>query len=92
MSPSPLGGYCLPGTGPYRFTGTAGEDDADVPAIVQEAYRRLAEYFAEPIAGIGVHSEAVPDIATIEYGSPTWRAQALQQSGAADLLRTFRRA
>ncbi len=89
---SPLGGYCLPGAGPYRFVGTAGDDDADVPAAMLEAYRRLAEYFAEPITGIGVRSETVPDVATVEYGSPTWRAQALQQSGAADLLRTFRRA
>jgi hypothetical protein len=92
LSPSPLGGYCLPGTGPYRFTGTAGDGDAEVPAIVLEAYRRLAEYFAEPIAGVGIRSESVPEVAAIEYGSPTWRAQALQQSGAADLLRTYRRA
>lgn len=91
LGTSPLGGYMLPGCGPYRFTGTAGDDD-DAPAIVLEAFRRLAEYFAAPIAGIGLRAESVPDVASIEYGSPTWRAQAMQQSGAADLLRNLRRA
>jgi hypothetical protein len=90
---SPLGGYMLPGVGPYRFTGTAGVDDADMPVIIMEAFRRLAEYFAEiEYDSVGKSSENVPDIWQGEYASPSWRARALQDSGAADLLRNYRRA
>ena len=97
LSPSPLGGYVLPGEGPYRFTGTAGDDDADVPADLAEAFRRLAEYMAAAAdlehAGARTVSETVPDVytGTIER-SPAWMAQALINSGAADLLRHYRRA
>jgi hypothetical protein len=93
LSASPLGGYCLPGTGPYRFVGTVGVDGADVPAAVLEAYRRLAEYMAQvSFEYIGARSVNVVDVGSTELGSPSWRARALQDSGAADLLRTFRRA
>jgi len=97
LSPSPLGGYVLPGEGPYRFTGTAGNDDADVPADLAEASRRMAEYMAAAVdlehAGARTVSETVPDVytSTIER-SPAWMAQALINSGAADLLRRYRRA
>lgn len=97
LPPSPLGGYVLPGEGPYRFTGTAGDDDADVPADLAEAVRRLAEYMAAAAdlehAGARTVSEAVPDVysSTVER-SPAWMAQALINSGAADLLRQYRRA
>src|SRR5690606_40404100 len=43
---SPLGGFLLSGNGPYRFTATVGDDEADVPAAVLEAFRRLAGYVA----------------------------------------------
>ena len=97
LPPSPLGGYLLPGVGPYRFTGTAGDDDADVPADLAEAVRRLAEYMAAAPdlehAGARTVTEAVPDVysSTVER-SPAWMAQALINSGAADLLRNYRRA
>ena len=95
LRPSPLGGYVLPGNGPYRFTGVAGDDDADVPADIVEAFRRLAEYAATEVqhAGARSFSEAVPDVFTgsVER-SPAWMAQALINSGAADLLRRYRRA
>ena len=97
LPPSPLGGYVLPRVGPYRFTGTAGDDDADVPADLAEAFRRLAEYMAAAAdlehAGARTVSETVPDVytGTIER-SPAWMAQALINSGAADLLRQYRRA
>lgn len=96
LRPSPLGGYALPGVGPYRFTGTAGDDEADVPADLAEAFRRLAEYLAAAVdlehAGARTVTEAVPDVysSTVER-SPAWMAQALINSGAADLLRTYRR-
>jgi len=94
---SPLGGYTLPGHGPYRFTGTAGDDDADVPADILEAVRRLAEYMAADVnpahAGARVVSETIPNIITLSIErSPAWMAQALINSGAADLLRRYRRA
>lgn len=96
LLPSPLGGYMLPGEGPYRFTGTAGDDGAEVPALIGEAFRRLAEYMAaEPDENPGARtfSEAVPDVASVTLErSPAWMAQALINSGAADLLRTYRRA
>ncbi len=97
LPPSPLGGYVLPGEGPYRFTGTAGDDAADVPADLTEAVRRLSEYMAAvpdlEHAGARTVSETVPDVytSTVER-SPAWLAQALINSGAADLLRTYRRA
>lgn len=95
LSPSPLGGYVLLGDGPYRFTGVAGDDDADVPADIVESFRRLAEYMAttDEKPGARSYSETVPDVYTgaVER-SPAWMAQALINSGAADLLRNYRRA
>lgn len=92
LRPTPLGGYCLQGCGPYRISGTVGDDDADVPALILEAFRRLAEYMAAlGFEDVGKRSESVPDIWQGEYDNRA-RARALQDSGAADLLRTFRRA
>lgn len=97
LSPSPLGGYTLPGLGPYRFTGTVGDDDADIPASAIEAFRRVIEYMAgvdeNDRPGARSHSFSVPDLhaETVER-SASWMAQALQNSGAADLLRDLRRA
>ncbi len=89
---SPLGGYWLTGNGPYRFTGTAGSD-VDVPASVQEAFRRLAEYMAADPGTPGATSSRtdVIDIesVTIER-SASWMARAMQNSGAGDLLRGYR--
>lgn len=91
LLPSPLGGYQLPAFGPYRFTGTVGS--GTVPAAVNEAIRRLAEYMAAiDFNDVGKRSENVPDVWSGEYASPSWRARALQDSGAADFLRNFRRA
>ena len=93
LRPSHLGGYVLPGDGPYRFSGTAGDDDADVPADLAEAVRRLAEFMAAASESShpGLRSETVPDIWTGEYDNRA-TARALQDSGAADLLRNYRRA
>lgn len=91
---SPLG-YWLPGCGPYRFTGTVGADTGDVPAGVNEAVRRLAEYMAAEPGTAGATSErwGVTDIETSQVDrAAAWMAKAMQNSGAADLLRTYRRA
>jgi hypothetical protein len=89
---SPLGGYWLPGCGPYRFTGTVGS--GDVPAAVSEAYRRLAEYFAAKAGRQGATSESVAagSINLSVRRSASWMAEAIQNSGAGDLLRPYRRA
>ncbi|WP_370302486.1 hypothetical protein [Pseudooceanicola sp.] len=88
---SPLGGYeLLDAT--YRFAGTVGFG-VDLPAAVSEAFRRLAEYLAEADHAPGSNSH------TLNLGSysetidraPNWRARALQLSGAADLLRPYRK-
>lgn len=92
---SPLGGYWLSSTGPFRFTGTVGDDDIDVPAGVLEAFRRLAEYMAADAGTAGARREETKiggDLSISISRSESWMAAALQNSGAADLLRTFRRA
>jgi len=90
---TPLGGYWLASFGPWKFSGRVGDDDADVPAIVNEAVKRLTEYLASDPGQAGASSERV-DITDIESRSvsrsPSWMAKALQNSGAADLLRGFR--
>jgi hypothetical protein len=94
-TPSPLG-YWLPGCGPYRFTATVGggSPDPEVPAVVLEGFRRLAEHMAAKMGEAGARSYSV----TIESLSESfsrdeaWIARAMQNSGAADLLRPYRRA
>ena len=92
LSDGPLGGVLLAGQGPYRFTADVG--GGDVPAPVSEAYRRLAEYLAEDgnPAGASSYSYRLGDVEETTQRSPAHVARALQNSGAADLLRTFRRA
>lgn len=89
---SPLGGYWLIGHGPYRFTGSVG--GGEIPDCVLEAVRRLAAYIGcdpgEP--GARSHSVTVKDLSEVTMRAPSWMAQAMQNSGAADLLRRYRRA
>ncbi len=93
LSASPLGGYFLPARGPYRFTGFAGDDETPPPTVM-EAFRRLAEYLATPRGKVGVTSESITagSISIAYRRDPTWQAQAMENSGAGDLLRPFRRA
>lgn len=90
------GGYFLSGEVIYRFTGEAGgQSPAVVPAEVEEAFKRLAEYFAEPTDRSGASRYEVSingGISESYERSAKWVAQALQLSGAADLLRRYRRA
>lgn len=92
LSPSPLDGYCLPG-GTYRFTGTVGA--GTVPAAVNDAFRRLAEYTAASKRGSpGTTRERVTagSITVDKSRSASWAAAAMANSGAGDLLRNYRRA
>ncbi|PTQ72736.1 hypothetical protein [Celeribacter persicus] len=89
---SPYGGYRLTTEGPHRFTGTAG--GVDVPAAVSEAFRRLAEYLADEPDRAGVSSYSVNMGGAIEESyqrNPAWVARAMELSGAADLLRPWKR-
>lgn len=91
LNPSPLGGYVLPG-GTYRFTGTVGA--GDVPEIVNEAFRRLAEYMAASKKGSpGTTRERVTagSVTVDKSRSASWAAEAMANSGAGDLLRNYRR-
>ena len=92
LNTGPMGGLELLGE-LYQFTGTAGAS-ATVPAAVNEAYRRLAEYLTSEDHRPGASRFSV-DIAgglSVAYDrSPTWVARAMQYSGAADLLRPYRR-
>jgi hypothetical protein len=89
---SPLGGYWLPGCGPYRFTGTVG--GGLIPANVWEAVKRLAAYLNAQPGKPGARSESVTagSVSVSSSRSASWMAQAMQNSGAADLLRSYRRA
>lgn len=93
---SPCGGFTLPGDGPYRVTATVGDGSPfpEVPAIVWEAFRRLAEYAAQRAGKAGARSESVSaGTVTLSHSRhEAWLGRAMQNSGAADLLRTFRRA
>lgn len=89
--PSPVGGYCLPG-GSWRFTGTVG--GGTVPEIVDEAFRRLAEYMAASSRGSpGTTRERVTagSVTVDKSRSASWAAASMANSGAGDLLRSFRR-
>jgi hypothetical protein len=90
---APLGGYWLPASGPYRFTGTVG-DGSEPPAVVLEAFRRLAEYMAAKPGKPGATSERIGagSINLSHSRSASWMAAAMQNSGAGDLLRPYRRA
>jgi len=82
---SPLGGYELPGEGPYRITASVG--GGTVPEAVSGAFARFAEYM-----GASAFSVNIGPINMDETRAPTWLARAMQYSGAADLLRPYRRA
>lgn len=89
---SPMGGYILqPAT--YRFTGTVGPATAAAPALVLEAFRRLAEYLA--LAKVnsqpGIRQEKSDAIGETTYDASAL-GRAMDRSGAGDCLRTFRRA
>ena len=98
LKPAP-DGYCLAAEGPYRITATVGSGTA--PAAVLEAFRRLAEYSADiglystwkGLAGATSNNVSVGGELTHSADRPaTWAARALINSGAADLLRPYRRA
>lgn len=111
LSDGPVG-LCMPSDGVFRVTGTVG--GGDVPAVVSEAYTRLARYTSaiqrtpgERLAmrKVAMNSREEAPVrqtpaqdatrvqetdGSVEYAT-NWPAKALQLSGAADLLRPYRR-
>lgn len=80
-------GYCLPSDGPYRITADVG--GGDVPAAVSEAFKRLSEY----TRGVNFQFRNEAAYSGREEGVVrNWAGKAIQLSGAADLLRAYRRA
>ncbi|ROO25559.1 hypothetical protein SAOR_12050 [Salinisphaera orenii MK-B5] len=81
--------------GTYRVKATVG-DDVDPPAAVLAAFDRLLHYVQDECAlsaSVTRASLALGNGLSDEFErSPTWMARALQYSGAADLLRPYRRA
>lgn len=95
-APGPLGGHCLTG-GTYRFTASIG--GGTVPPEVNKAFSRFALYclhdanHPELLSANSVTlSEGGEYNRSESYSRPNaWIAKAMQNSGAADLLRTWRR-
>lgn len=95
LDPSPLGGIEFPDSRTYKISGTVGDTVVPVPQLVIEAYMRLQEYCEDTAltpAGSSSYANKIGDgwDETITR-SPNWLAKALQSSGAADLLRAYRR-
>lgn len=90
LAPAP-GGWCIP-CGRFEVKATVGA--APVPAAVATAVKRLADYMAEELplpAGLRSYSANVGQLSEAVTGDPARAARALQNSGAADLLRLYRR-
>ena len=85
-------GIILPHDGTYRVTAQVG--GGDVPAAFSEAFRRLAEYMADDPGRAGAYKQTdkIGPLDEELTRSPAWLARAMQLSGAADLLRPYRRA
>lgn len=91
LSDGPVG-LCLPSDGVFRVTSQVG--GGNVPAVVSEAFRRLVEYMADDTDRAGVSSYSVNMGGAIQESytrNAAHAARALQNSGAADMLRPFRR-
>ncbi|MEM9432051.1 MAG: hypothetical protein AAGA32_21670 [Pseudomonadota bacterium] len=93
LAAAPRGGLVLSGVGPHRIAGSAG-DNTMPPADVAEAVARLAAFNAEEVMHLGASSYAsnVGPINVSVTRAPGWRAQTLQHSRAASLLRSYRSA
>lgn len=92
LQPSPLGGFCLDAAR-YRFTANVGSASAP-PALVAQAVSRLAEYLSAIAQGGGSGASLTGfqiDDLRVERSTTNWAARALQLSGAADMLRPYRK-
>lgn len=81
-------GVVVPAHSTWRITATCGGDES-APAAVEEAYRRLAEFMVSGNQAAFATSISSGDL-SLRF-RPDHAARALQYSGAADLLRPYRR-
>lgn len=92
---SPLGGFYFRHSGPFRVTATVGINPPTLPPdAVTEAARRLACYMAANPGNPGVTSESITIADALTQATrrdANWLAMAIQNSGAADLLRPYRK-
>ncbi|MEM9714934.1 MAG: hypothetical protein AAF826_00300 [Pseudomonadota bacterium] len=90
LQDGPLG-LCLPSDGLFKVAAQVGA--GPVPAPVSEAFRRLAEYLADDgdQAGVSEYSFWIAEMSESFKRNAAWTAKALQDSGAADMLRPYRR-
>ncbi|MAK61801.1 MAG: hypothetical protein CMK09_12545 [Ponticaulis sp.] len=88
LTAGPYGGLCTTEGETYRITATVGTSD-DPPAAIVEAWRRLHEYSR------GIAEQFHDEFADIESHGRTriaaFAAKAISLSGAADLLKPYRR-
>jgi len=92
LDPAPLG-HELTLEGPYKVTATVGA--GPVPEPVTAAVQRLAAYLAAEDAAPGGARSYSADAGQLSESitrDPAHLGRALQNSGAADLLRAYRRA
>ena len=90
LTEAPLG-YTLPKYGTFRITAQVGAGEA--PNAISEAFRRMAEYSVERFERAGAMGGTV-SVGSINLSysrTAAHAAKALQYSGAADLLRPYRR-
>ncbi|WMS43436.1 hypothetical protein RDV64_03260 [Acuticoccus sp. MNP-M23] len=93
MASGRLGGLILPRCATWRFTADVGAGPC--PDAVLEAHARLVAYLADTDdrAGVTAYEADMAGAIRESYQRPAaWIAKALQNSGAADLLRPYRRA
>jgi hypothetical protein len=82
-------GIELPSSTTWRISAICGGEE-DAPEAVQEAYRRLAEYMVSGQEGPAFASSITSGELSIRM-RPDHVGRALQYSGAADLLRPYRK-
>jgi len=97
LAPTALGGFAFDAVGPYRITGNLGTANPP-PEVVRQAVYRLAQYFqAADAVSVGERTTSsykmdLGGSLSVQHDrNPNWMARALQQSGAADLLRPWRK-
>ncbi|MCL6251111.1 hypothetical protein M3P36_08660 [Altererythrobacter sp. KTW20L] len=87
-------GLLLP-AGHVQIAASVGTEALDLPASVEKAVQRLAAYLeAESAVPVGARSyrASVGQLSESISADPAHAAKALQNSGAADLLRSYRKA
>ena len=91
LSPAPMG-YVMP-CGRFKVIATVGADNA-APAVVLEAFDRLKAYVTAELGGVpgaSTYSVNIGQLSESISRNPAFMARALDNSGAADLLRPYRR-